>query len=191
MQRRLSAVGIFLTCPSLCNDVHGGFWKNFFSWVALAVRTWKYGTLFLCDFVPGSLFLDVWVLPLAVPQCLARRWIHVLRQYLAVGGIAHVFHVAVDSNPEVLWSVDASVSVLVALLAPGNLEILSRVQRGLMWGALVTQVMSSCKLVSVTDCIADVMWPSRSHQATTTTFAIEGSCTMRPQQHVHMDSSLR
>ena len=56
MQRRLSAIGIFLTCPSLCNDrctttgktdrsyhasVHGGFWKNS-GLLARAVRTWKY-----------------------------------------------------------------------------------------------------------------------------------------------------
>ena len=115
---------------------------------ARAVRTWMFGTLFLNDFLSGSFFLGVWVLHVGygtldssgddfvcAVQCLARRWLHVLHQYLAFGRIAHIFYVAVDSNSEVFGlfrtqneeecSVDASVSVLDALLAPGNLEILS------------------------------------------------------------------
>ena len=66
---------------------------------------------------------------LAVAQCLVRQCLLVLHHYLAFGYIVHIFHVALDSNGEEC-PVDASVSVLVALLAPGNLEILSRVPRG-------------------------------------------------------------
>ena len=115
----------------------------------LAFRTWKYGTLFLCDLVSGSLYLDVsgcciwnaehWTLremTLAVPQCLARRWL----QYLALDEL-RIFSTlpwtrilkclvfVLTQNGEEC-SVNASGSVLVALLAPGNLEILLRV---FMW----------------------------------------------------------
>ena len=39
------------------------FGRNVFSVIpARAVRTWKYGALFLYDLVSGSLFLGVWVL---------------------------------------------------------------------------------------------------------------------------------
>ena len=44
-------------CPG-----HGGFWKNFLSWVCLRCSHLEIGTLFLCDLVSGSLYLDVWVL---------------------------------------------------------------------------------------------------------------------------------
>ena len=83
-----------------------------------------------------------WILremTLAVPQCLARRWLHVLRHYLALDEL-HIFSTlpwtrilrclvfVLTQNGEEC-SDDTSVSVLVALLAPGNLEILSRVSR--------------------------------------------------------------
>ena len=38
------------------------FWENSYPGFARAVRTWKYGTLFLYDLVSGSPHLDVWVL---------------------------------------------------------------------------------------------------------------------------------
>ena len=72
------------------------------------------GALFLYVLVSGSFFLGVWVLHVeygtldssgddfvCAVQCLARRWLHVLHQYLAFGRIAHIFYVAVDSNSEV------------------------------------------------------------------------------------------
>ena len=71
------------------------------------------GTVFLYDLylavfisMSGCCVWDAehWILrevTLAVAQCLARRWLHVLRQYLAFGRIAHIFYVAMDSNPEV------------------------------------------------------------------------------------------
>ena len=74
------------------------------------------GTVFLYDLylavfisMSGCCVWDAehWILrevTLAVAQCLARRWLHVLRQYLAFGRIAHIFYVAMDSNPEVSWS---------------------------------------------------------------------------------------
>ena len=85
----------------------------------------------------------LWEMTLAVAQCLARRWLHVLRQYLAFRRIAYfstlpwtrilkcLVFVLTQNGEE--CSADASVSVLVALLAPGNLEILSRVSRGWRW----------------------------------------------------------
>ena len=108
MQRRLSVLGV---CYSRrCATTGAGAW--FMSELGflimsqtteasgqiliLVVRTWKYGTLFLYDLV-SAVFTStsgcclwctelwiLWEMTLAVPQCLARRWIHVLRQYLAL-----------------------------------------------------------------------------------------------------------
>ena len=50
-------VGFIIMCQSTeaCGRIsYPGF--------ARAVRTWKYGTFFLCDLVSSSLYLDVWVL---------------------------------------------------------------------------------------------------------------------------------
>ena len=111
---------------------------------ARAARTWIFGALFL--YVSGGIFLGVWVLHVEYGtldssgddfvcgvQCLVRGWLHVLHQCLAFDEL-HIFStlpwtrilkclVFILTRNGEECSVDASGSVLDALLAPGNLDI--------------------------------------------------------------------
>ena len=139
----MAELGYIIKCQS--TEASG---KISYPGFACAVRTWKYGTLFPCDFVSGSLYLDVWVLHVECGTwdssgddfgCSAKlgsTMVTCSASALRFGELRIFSTLPWTRILKCLvfvltqCSVDASVSVLVALLAPGNLEILSRVSRG-------------------------------------------------------------
>ena len=102
-----------------------------------ALENWCIVPLLPCIWQP---FLGVWVLHVELKIGFFGRWIWCLRQYLALDALHNfstlpwtrilksLVFVLTQNGEE--CSVDASVSVCVALFAPGNLEFLSRVPRG-------------------------------------------------------------
>ena len=76
--------------------VHGGLGR-IYSGFARAVRTWKYGTLFLCDLVSGSHVFSVWVLHAEHRKFGSSGDLFLWE--VASGRILYIFYDEMDSNP--------------------------------------------------------------------------------------------
>ena len=124
--------------PSSCQSTEAFSRISFPRFLARAVRTWKFGAVFIFALVSVEYCkLDSSGDSVVIrAQCLDRQWTHVLHQYFALLNEFCTFHGVVDSDPEVfsLRSQAEWGSVLsrcfssqsqYALLALGNLEITS------------------------------------------------------------------